>query len=78
MQKLQGFEDDFGRLTEAAIWQGKLCCRGADGGYVLYTPHEWNATAAADYEADANGHVSFQGCLTGDVLPEAVRAAAVQ
>jgi len=34
---------------------------GHDGGWVLYTPQEWEAAVTADTEVQADGSITFQG-----------------
>lgn len=42
-----------------------ILCRSNDDGWVLYTPAEWRSESTADYTADSEGRISFQGKPTG-------------
>jgi hypothetical protein len=76
MKKYKGFTDEFDRLSKQAIWNGRLCCHGQEGGYILYSQDEWDRTAPSEMEADAQGNVSFRGRPTGEKLPRSVMEAA--
>ena len=61
--------DDTGELA--------LVCLGCEGGYILYSPDEWQGESAADHEADSAGNITFQGQATGQILPQAAMDNAV-
>lgn len=45
---------------------------GHDGGWILYTPEEWEAAATADYEVRPDGAITFQGAPTGDTIADLI------
>lgn len=47
-----------------------ILCPSNEDGWVLYTPAEWRTESAADYEADKEGHITFQGNVTGWMLTQ--------
>lgn len=47
-----------------------ILCPSNEDGWVLYTPAEWRNESAADYEADKEGRITFQGRPTGLVLTQ--------
>ncbi len=56
-------------ITEGAVYElpnGErvVASEGSEGGYVLYTLAEWEAFDSADYAADADGCITFQGTFT--------------
>ncbi len=62
-------------ITDGAIYrlpngEQVVAIDGAAGRYTLYTRKEWNAEASADYAADEDGRITFQGAATGWTLAD--------
>lgn len=56
-------------LRENGVYQlgaRQFIAVAGDDGYILYTPEEWDNGSTADYEADDQGMITFQGVRTGD------------
>lgn len=79
---LRGFYDDFGRLTEDAVFTHRgetyLVVACSIRGFLLYRPDEWNNVAEPAYEADRNGNVARGGRLCGWKIPESALRAAIR
>lgn len=84
---VEGFEDDFGRDLEAALWTlpngtRVLCATGNTGGFVLYEADDWNSASTSVWEADDDGHVTRLGRYVDFdnaawVVPAKIRKAAI-